>query len=71
MEKQTLQNATELTCPECASKKLHRSRRRGFWERIILYQLGYRPYRCEDCDKRFRSKSNSPIAPTDEEDNPA
>jgi hypothetical protein len=31
-------------------------------ERILLYPLGYRAYRCEICDMRFCSKPKSSIA---------
>lgn len=39
-------------CPECQSKQVRRSRRRGALERIFSL-LGYLPYRCRDCKHRF------------------
>jgi DNA-directed RNA polymerase subunit RPC12/RpoP len=68
MDMKTLQSATELTCPRCQSRNLYRTKRKGFWERIILYPLGFRAYRCEDCDARFCTKSNLPIASKHGED---
>jgi DNA-directed RNA polymerase subunit RPC12/RpoP len=45
-------------CPRCSSRKIRRSKRKGFWERVILDRAGIRPYRCEECDERFlRSRS--------------
>lgn len=40
-------------CPRCSSRKIRRSKRKGFWERLILDPAGIRPYRCEECDERF------------------
>lgn len=47
-------------CPHCGSKHLHRSRRRGLRERLVLPLVGVLPYRCEDCDRRFLSRSDPP-----------
>ena len=68
MDTKPLQSATELTCPRCQSRILYRTKRKGFWERVILYPLGFRAYRCEDCDARFCTKSNLPIASKHGED---
>lgn len=57
--------ASEPTCPKCKSRVVHRSKRRGILERIILYPLGFRAYRCEYCDHRFYSKT-TPIASLEE-----
>src|SRR4029077_6254600 len=48
--------ASEVSCPHCGSTTVDRTRRKGILERIILYPLGYRAYRCEICDMRFRSR---------------
>ena len=40
-------------CPRCSSRKIRRTKRKGFWERVILDSVGIRPYRCEECDERF------------------
>jgi uncharacterized C2H2 Zn-finger protein len=45
-----------LSCPQCDSTIVYRTKRKGILERIILYPLGYRAYRCEICDMRFRYK---------------
>jgi hypothetical protein len=47
---------SELICPQCKSRAVYRTKRRGILERILLYPLGYRAYRCEICDMRFCSK---------------
>jgi hypothetical protein len=57
--------AFEPTCPQCKSTVVHRTKRRGILERIILYPLGFRAYRCGYCDHRFCSKTK-PIASLEE-----
>ena len=44
---------SESICPKCSSRRIRRSKRKGFWERVILDRAGVRPYRCEECDERF------------------
>jgi len=39
-------------CPQCESRKVHRSRRHGLLERIASAVL-ISPYRCDNCDHRF------------------
>jgi hypothetical protein len=39
-------------CPKCQSEKVFRSRRRNKLEHV-LYWLGLRPWRCEECKSRF------------------
>jgi predicted Zn-ribbon and HTH transcriptional regulator len=41
-------------CPECRSGFVRRSRRHGLWERLLSAVLVY-PFRCEDCNYRFKS----------------
>ncbi len=45
----------EKVCPNCGSARVHRSHRRGFYERVLLPLLGRRPFRCADCEHRFIS----------------
>ena len=40
-------------CPECGSGDMRRSRRRGFWERVVLRMVGVKAYRCERCFYRY------------------
>lgn len=47
---------SDLICPSCGSKYLHLSRRHNVLERTLLSILRARPYRCDDCDKRFYSR---------------
>lgn len=39
-------------CPRCGSTRIHRSRHRTFWERILPV-TGAWIRRCHDCDLRF------------------
>jgi hypothetical protein len=43
-----------MTCPNCSSSKVRRATR-SLAEKIFLPLLMTRPYRCEDCIKRFHS----------------
>jgi DNA-directed RNA polymerase subunit RPC12/RpoP len=42
-----------MQCPECGSKRIHLSRRKGFLEKGILAAVFLRPFRCQRCDIRF------------------
>jgi DNA-directed RNA polymerase subunit RPC12/RpoP len=42
-----------MQCPECGSKRVHLSRRKGLLEKGILASIFFRPFRCEKCDVRF------------------
>jgi predicted Zn-ribbon and HTH transcriptional regulator len=48
-----------LSCPLCHSKRIHRSKRKGLMERVILAIIFIRPFRCERCDYRFFRRSLS------------
>jgi predicted Zn-ribbon and HTH transcriptional regulator len=48
-----------LSCPLCHSKRIHRSKRKGLIERVILAIIFIRPFRCERCDYRFFRRSLS------------
>lgn len=41
-----------ISCPDCQSDVIRRSRTRGIAESLLAY-LRIRPYRCEECDHRF------------------
>jgi hypothetical protein len=43
----------EHRCPLCGSGNIYRSKRRGFAERIIGRLTPIRPFRCNDCYRRF------------------
>jgi predicted Zn-ribbon and HTH transcriptional regulator len=51
-----------LSCPLCRSKRIHRSKRKGIIEQVILAMIFIKPFRCERCDYRFFrwSPSSSP-----------
>ena len=49
-----------LSCPDCQSCQIHRSRRRGILERAVLRMIFVRPFRCEKCDLRFFRWSLAP-----------
>ncbi len=40
-----------MICPKCGKSTAHRSHR-SFRDRIISW-LGFKPYRCRDCNHRF------------------
>lgn len=40
-------------CPKCGSTHIRRSQRRGFVERWLSLLLGYFPFRCDTCERRF------------------
>jgi len=42
-----------LTCPQCRSERVYRSKRRGIFERRVLPLAFLMPFRCERCDYRF------------------
>jgi transposase-like protein len=46
-------------CPRCQSKEVRRSKRRGIFELSLLSMVPMRPYRCEDCDRRFYAFTSS------------
>jgi DNA-directed RNA polymerase subunit RPC12/RpoP len=58
--------ASEPTCPQCKSRIVYRTKRRGVLERIILYPLGFRAYRCKDCENRFCSNAKRSLASQEE-----
>lgn len=47
-----------MTCPDCGATKVHRSRRKGFFEQAILGSVGIYPYRCSECKKRFMKRKD-------------
>lgn len=42
----------KMKCPVCGNADIHRSHRRGLFERMLSLIL-LRPFRCMDCNKRF------------------
>lgn len=42
-------------CPNCKSHNVRRSRRRGLYEGLVLRIVLRAPFRCESCQKRFRT----------------
>ena len=47
-----LQSQGSPRCPSCGAKDTRRSKRRGFFD-WLLSLLGFFPYRCEACTRRF------------------
>ena len=43
-----------MECPECGSTNIHRSRRKGSFERDVLTPFAVYPFRCSDCQARFK-----------------
>jgi DNA-directed RNA polymerase subunit RPC12/RpoP len=61
-----LSTTAKFTCPFCGSKRIRRSHRHVFVDRVFLPFLKRRPFRCMDCSKRFYSpKSTDSPKPTD------
>lgn len=50
--------AVSVACPQCQSKAIRRSMRRGMLETAILWLIPVRPFRCKDCDHRFYSRTS-------------
>ena len=48
-----LSNAAAMALSQRWRHNVRRSHRKGLFERVILSLLRLRPYRCEECDKRF------------------
>jgi hypothetical protein len=44
-------------CPYCGSHLVRRSRRRSVWERLLSATYIY-PFRCEDCNYRYKTLSS-------------
>ena len=40
-------------CPQCQSKSISKSKRRGLLESVVFALVQVRPYRCMSCDLRF------------------
>jgi hypothetical protein len=40
-------------CPQCQSKHVSKSKRRGLLESLVFRLIQVRPYRCLTCDWRF------------------
>jgi putative component of membrane protein insertase Oxa1/YidC/SpoIIIJ protein YidD len=45
-------DVTVHTCPACSSDEVERVRQHGPLDRMVR-ALGWRVYRCRDCDRRF------------------
>ena len=42
-----------IHCPQCQSKNISKSKRRGLLESVVYRLIHVRPYRCQSCDLRF------------------
>ncbi len=42
-----------MECPKCGGTRVARSRRSGFYERVVLDLVSFLPFRCEQCLTRF------------------
>lgn len=45
-----------IACPQCHGYHTARSRRRTFFQKVIFSRLGYYPWKCIDCSRRFLSR---------------
>lgn len=58
------ERAGQLACPACGSLKTHRSRRRGFLDRMVAY-IGGKIRRCDVCSTRFVRFGTSTVLASD------
>jgi hypothetical protein len=42
-----------ISCPDCGSLLIHRSRKRGIFEYVLSAIIFVHPFRCKECDTRF------------------
>jgi hypothetical protein len=49
-----------VVCPQCQSKAIRRSKRRGIFESFVLSLISIRPFRCTDCYHRFYGLISQP-----------
>jgi len=54
-----------ISCPNCESRLMYRSRKKGILEHVLSKLLFVHPFRCEGCDSRFFrwSLHEKPIPP--------
>jgi len=54
-----------ISCPNCGSLLIYRSRKRGILEHVLSKLIFVHPFRCEGCDDRFFrwSLHEKPIPP--------
>jgi len=50
------------TCPRCRGARAERRTPRSYRERAALAMLGYHPYRCLDCERRFLNRPSARAA---------
>jgi len=60
-----------MSCPLCRSKRIHRSKRKGIIEQVILAMIFIKPFRCERCDNRFFRWSTTPNHNAPRQETPA
>ena len=56
IKSQRLALMSSVACPGCAGYNTTRAHRRSFFQKVILFHLGYYPWKCIDCASRFFSK---------------
>ncbi len=47
------QALSKHACPNCKSKVVRRTRRKGFLQRFVLLRFGLYPWVCRECKHRF------------------
>jgi hypothetical protein len=54
-----------LSCPNCGSLLIHRSRKKGIFEYVLSGIIFVHPFRCDECDSRFFrwSLCENPVRP--------
>ncbi len=51
----------EVHCPSCNHRNIHKSRAKGWGERLVMAIIFRKPVRCYDCYHRFSVFSFSPV----------
>jgi DNA-directed RNA polymerase subunit RPC12/RpoP len=47
---------SSVACPRCRGYHTTRAHRRSFFQKFVLFRLGYFPWKCIDCNHRFFSQ---------------
>ena len=66
----TLRESENYSCPICHSRAVRRSKRRGFWQTVVLSMFGRYPWVCRECKHHFilSSRKDSSLAPLENGD---
>jgi ribosomal protein L37AE/L43A len=46
-------------CPVCRSGAVNRSHLRGLFDKLLFLFFRVRPYRCQECDRRYYARQSN------------